>query len=330
MDLVSIIIPVYNAEKTLHECLDSCICQTYPEIEVIVINDGSRDASLAIAEEYEAKDPRVKVLSQENHGQAFARNVGMHTCAGNYVLFLDSDDWLEPHTVERLHRVISENTNTDFVLFGFNIYRQGKLIRTPNPGDFSFSFGDSFSAFRPIHKLMASPCNKLFKREYLTKDFPNGISYAEDSIFNYQNFKPGTNIRCISDCLYNVRLNVSSGVNNRYSANKLEYCILSYAVEEKALSAYFEDADIEEIRTGAFHSFTSVIVNLALHTDYATFKKELNRAYENAYFSEVLKLNVVMRIHKKIFRRLLIHRRERTMYGYCKLLGFLRQLLNNR
>lgn len=329
MDLVSIIIPTYNAEKTLNECLDSCINQTHSNIEIVLINDGSTDKSLEIASEYRKKDSRIVIFDQKNKGQASARNVGLNNCKGEYVLFLDSDDWLQKDAVEILLRKISSGVAADFVLFGFNIYRQGNLLRTPNPGDYIFTYGMAFREFQPIYRLMGSPCNKFFKRKYITKYFPEDISYAEDAIFNYKNFKPGTKVICISDCLYNVRLS-SGGVNARYVPNKLKNSIYCHLVEETVLTAYFSDADIEQIRKGSLSSFISVILLLASNTKFDIFKKELDKAYEDEYFKEVLKVENVAKLHQRIFKKIAISRKKRTLYLYCKLLAVLRKILKTK
>ena len=105
--LFSVIIPVFNVEKYLQACLNSVLGQTYPDWEAICVNDGSTDGSLAILEENAAKEERIKIIDQPNAGTATARNTGIRSAQGDYIFFLDSDDWLEPDTLEilagRLH-----------------------------------------------------------------------------------------------------------------------------------------------------------------------------------------------------------------------------------
>lgn len=98
--LVSIIVPVYNTEKYLNQCIDSLINQTYKNIEIILVNDGSTDDSGKICDEYKAKDKRVKVYHIQNKGVSNARNIGISKAAGQFIMFLDSDDWIEPETCE--------------------------------------------------------------------------------------------------------------------------------------------------------------------------------------------------------------------------------------
>ena len=93
--LISVIVPVYNAEKYLCRCIDSILAQTYKDFELLLIDDGSKDSSGAICDEYAAKDSRVRVFHKENGGVGFARNVGLDHAQGDWVTFVDSDDWVD-------------------------------------------------------------------------------------------------------------------------------------------------------------------------------------------------------------------------------------------
>ena len=113
---ISIIIPVYNVEKYLERCLDIVLAQTFRDFEIICINDGSPDNSAAILEEYARKDPRVKVITQQNKGQSVARNNGLECAAGKYIYFVDSDDFIHPQLLEIAYHFITKH-NADWVSF---------------------------------------------------------------------------------------------------------------------------------------------------------------------------------------------------------------------
>lgn len=116
--LVSIVIPVYNTEKFLPQCLNSVLMQTYTDIEVVCVNDGSLDKSGDILKDYESNDKRVKVVSIENRGLSGARNEGLNHCSGDYLLFVDSDDWIDNNTIEvALENAI--NYKADIVLWNY-------------------------------------------------------------------------------------------------------------------------------------------------------------------------------------------------------------------
>ena len=102
---ISVVIPVYNVEKYLEQCLDSVIAQSFEDIEVICVNDGSTDSSLEILKRYANNDSRIKIISQKNKGAGAARNVGIENAAGEYVYFMDSDDYLNADAFERLNSV---------------------------------------------------------------------------------------------------------------------------------------------------------------------------------------------------------------------------------
>ena len=109
MKLVSIIMPVYNSEKTLKKSIESILCQTYTNFELIIVNDGSTDTSAEICEEFSKRDSRIKVINKENEGAGPARNMGLDIAVGEYVMFPDSDDWMEDTMVEELVQCVEGN-----------------------------------------------------------------------------------------------------------------------------------------------------------------------------------------------------------------------------
>ncbi|MBM6854701.1 glycosyltransferase family 2 protein [Mediterraneibacter glycyrrhizinilyticus] len=125
MPLVSVIIPVYNVEKYLRQCLDSVTAQTLSDIEIICVNDSSTDGSLSILEEYAEKDDRIRVVTQQNGGAGAARNRGLSMASGKYLSFLDSDDFFEPDMLELAYRKAEED-RADFVVFNSNQYYTDK------------------------------------------------------------------------------------------------------------------------------------------------------------------------------------------------------------
>ena len=110
--MISIIVPVYNSEKYIDRCLDSILNQTYKDLEIVLVNDGSNDQSLKILENYALRDTRIKVVNQENKGVAAARNTGLDNATGDYILYVDSDDWIENNMVERM---VELSANADIV-----------------------------------------------------------------------------------------------------------------------------------------------------------------------------------------------------------------------
>ena len=117
-DLISIIVPVYNVEKYLEQCLESLLNQTYKNIEIIVVNDGSTDQSLDILNKYSFKDNRIKLYSQKNQGISAARNTALEHINGKYIMFVDSDDWIEINTCETALHELKKN-DSDIVMWAY-------------------------------------------------------------------------------------------------------------------------------------------------------------------------------------------------------------------
>ena len=125
---ISVIIPVYNVEKYLRECLDSVVNQTFRNLEILCINDGSTDGSPAILDEYARKDDRIRIINQENRGLAGARNTGLKYFTGEYLIFLDSDDYWELETCEKLLKK-AESTGADMVQFRYDSFGESTFYK---------------------------------------------------------------------------------------------------------------------------------------------------------------------------------------------------------
>ena len=189
---ISIIVPVYNAEKYLSQCLDSCINQTLKDIEIICIDDGSTDNSLQLLKDYAKKDKRIVVLTQSNQKQGAARNKALKQAKGDFVLFVDSDDYIREDTCEKLYTHILSNQLDMLMFSGWNVDEKQKELKQNNywqysycPKNFSttkFSFEDCKSF---VHKLPVSACLCMYNRLFLVSneiDFPEKV-YFEDNVF---------------------------------------------------------------------------------------------------------------------------------------------------
>ena len=121
MPKVSVIIPVYNTSKYLNQCLESIQNQTFTDFEAICINDGSTDSSLEILKEFASKDDRFIIINKKNEGQGIARNLGIQQANGEYIIFIDSDDWLETEGLEKAYKKIKEDS-ADILIFDFYFF----------------------------------------------------------------------------------------------------------------------------------------------------------------------------------------------------------------
>ena len=214
--MVSIIVPVYNAQKYLRACVDSILQQTYKDIECILIDDGSGDDSASICSSFAKADQRVVYVRQENSGVSSARNHGLALAGGKYILFADSDDLLKRDMVENMVATI-EGDGTDCVVCGA-VYFTESLTDTieetlPRATLRSKEAAASFFAKEYSATLMNSPWNKLYKRELIQSEFDTSVDIGEDMLFNLAYFQNISSISYLDKALYCYRKNVSGSLS---------------------------------------------------------------------------------------------------------------------
>lgn len=172
----SIIIPVYNSEKYLNRCIESVLKQTYNNFEIIIINDGSTDNSKKFLKKYEP-NKKIKIITQANHGVSYSRNIGIKESTGDYILFLDSDDFYEKHILEKLNKTI---TNEEIIKFGYKDFKENTKTEAK-----TIIFKNYIGKFALKHIIEAkilfdTPWMYAFKTEYMKKhEFTVG-KYHED------------------------------------------------------------------------------------------------------------------------------------------------------
>lgn len=183
--MISIIVPVYQGEATLAACLNSILAQTYLDFEIIVVNDGSKDRTGAIAEEYSRQYTNIRVIQQENQGASVARNAGIAVANGEYIQFLDSDDLLLEEACQTFMTAMTEQ-KADLVIAGYwhNYYRKRVLKTPPFTGTFQIQTAEPevLSLYR--EGALNMPWNKLYKRELIKQGFPETMKLGEDLFFN--------------------------------------------------------------------------------------------------------------------------------------------------
>lgn len=184
---VSIIVPIYKAEETLEKCINSLIKQSDITTEIILVDDGSPDGSGDICDSY--KDSRnISVIHQSNAGVSVARNEGLKAAHGNYIMFVDPDDWLEPQSIKAMHKA-AVDTNCD-ICYGCYIKEPHKKQRNYSGRVFELSIEDLTANSSPfaLDINIISPWAKLYKRAFLIEHriiFPEGVKRGQDGIFNY-------------------------------------------------------------------------------------------------------------------------------------------------
>lgn len=221
MPLFSIIIPVYKVEEYIHRCLDSVLSQSYENFECIIIDDGSPDNCGIICDEYAKKDERIYVIHQENGGLSSARNAGIERSVGEYLLFVDSDDWIEPETLEVLFKEISKS-KPDVIVFGYaEVYGESK----------KYTVYGAYAEETIKEKFISDEwrnfaCNKCFvSRLFANVRFP--INQAYEDLFTVPRLiNSADKISMISNVLYNYNQdNVNSITKNMNSIKEYDFFV---------------------------------------------------------------------------------------------------------
>lgn len=261
---ISVIIPCYNAEKYLEKCLDSVVNQTYKNLEIICVNDGSTDNTLKIIENYSNIDKRIKVINQENFGASQARNNALKLITGNYVAFVDCDDWVDTTVFEKAVAKIEEY-NCDLVFWSYNKCYGDNILKNSIYGTESrmLQNSDYFDFYRTLFGLSGEQLNhpeladsictiwgKLYKRELL-----DGVEFVdlkeigtfEDGLFNIQCLINGKSAYYLAECLYNYRKTNSTSITTKYKADLFEkwqnlFSIIDKFIKDKNLDESFEIA----------------------------------------------------------------------------------------
>lgn len=279
---VSVVIPVYNVEEFLGECLDSITNQTLDDIEIICVNDGSKDKSLEILNEYAAKDDRITVIDQENGGHAVATNNGMKLAKGKYLFLMDSDDILDLKALEESYDV-AEKKNVDFVIFqAINYYMDtGELVEAENysMNEIADHVKDSVFSYKDVKDYVfdftVTPWSKLYNREFIEKNsitFPEGLVF-DDNVFFYDVLFAAERITFLKKHLFKRRWYSSSSTRSgaRHFKDYIHICDLIWQVF---------------IKYGVFWEFEKELYFKKVSTVYYWYR-HINDEFKDIFFEEM-------------------------------------------
>lgn len=220
---ISFIIPVYNVEEYLGQCLDSVLAQSYENFEAICIDDGSTDSSLNILKKYEKKDKRIKIISQKNQGVSVARNAGLDAARGEYISFVDSDDAIDAEFIKTMLTALEENPQADFAWV--DVQKGSELKKCDSKKAQAKIYNHIFSHYlkRKKPKVLSSIWNKLYRRELLSNiRFPPNISIGEDLVFLYQILYVSKSAIHIPAQLYFYRYREGSAVRQKLTDKRVK------------------------------------------------------------------------------------------------------------
>ena len=220
--LISIVVPIYNVEKYLTKCLESILNQTYKNIEIILVNDGSTDNSKKICEEYIKKDSRIILINKKNGGLSDARNKGIDKSTGEYITFIDSDDYIELDYIMSLYKGI-QNNNIDLVISGHRVlYDTGKIIEKKTCGNIVLSSKETLEKMLYDEGVDVCSVNKLYKKNLFDDiRFPKGREF-EDSATTYKLIDKSKKIAIIDKITYNYSIRSDSITTKNFNPKKME------------------------------------------------------------------------------------------------------------
>jgi glycosyltransferase involved in cell wall biosynthesis len=278
---VTVIIPVYNVETYLKKCMDSVTNQTLKDIQIICVNDGSTDRSPQILKEYANKDPRIEIINKKNAGLGAARNTCMEYAKGEYVGFVDSDDWIDLDMYEKLYENATIN-DSDIVMSPVHIFDEAESeLRYDSP---YFTLKDLDSYFdkktfnhletkKFMFKICVTAVNKLYNLKFLKKinvNFPEGLIF-EDTPFFFETFLQANKVSIINDYLYFYRVNRPDSIIKK--ADKKYFDLLK--IHEMTIDIF--------VKTNNYTKYEIDLINYILNNIFSRFW-QVNENYRNEFF----------------------------------------------
>jgi glycosyltransferase involved in cell wall biosynthesis len=290
---ISVIVPVYNVEKFLNQGLNSIINQTFKNIEIICINDGSTDNSLKILNTYAKRDKRIKIINQKNEGPSIARNNGMGIAKGKYICFIDSDDWVDKNYCKKLYTT-AEKFNSDIVICKEKLYyqEQGKIK------EHEFYIFPKIKSKKPItwkkikkELFLTNPSvwGKIYKTDFLKKmgvKFPRGL-WFEDNPFYFETTLSAKKIVFLKDSLYFYRKEVKNSITNSYEKKVLDILKIC-SISKDILNKHKIYNEVEK-----------EFLDWMVERYFLTLYRGINQKYQKAAFYQFKKYLLKQKINKK-------------------------------
>lgn len=307
LEKISVIIPVYNVEEYLRQCLDSVVNQTYQDLEIIIIDDGSPDNCGVICDEYATKDPRIKVIHKKNGGLCAARNDGIARATGDWISLIDSDDWCELDYYEqfmRAHKRILDSgidCNPDVMI------SKGRLVEYPQKQQPQIWHKEAFHYIdrKQIESLMANiqiyglPWDKLYSAKFLRENhlhFDTTCKALEDFLFNFQVFDCAKDVIGCTFLGYHNRVVTISSITGGYNPKKFEVTYHTVCV----LNDYVRNHNIMGETASVIENVALIAVSHSLNCYY--FHPE-NREPFSLIAKQIKEMKTKSLIHKAIYSK---------------------------
>lgn len=281
--LVSVIVPVYKVEDYLDKCVKSIVAQTYENLEIILVDDGSPDNCPSMCNDWAARDSRIKVIHKANGGLSSARNAGLGIFGGEFVMFVDSDDWIERDAVQSL---ISLGGDVDIIMCGFSIENESGEVSYENSGKKEIKGSDILGEF-VLDNIRPEVCAKLYRSSLFSGErFDESIRYAEDLDMNYRLMKKASKFISTDEGFYHYVRRAGSITSTDMTVGRANlYKITARFVEE---SRYNSDIYEKSICRHARILFAT-LSRLLSSDESVSGGKEISGTYSEKIFEEIRK-----------------------------------------
>lgn len=326
MKKVSVIVPAYNAEKTLEKCVISILNQTYHDLEIIIVDDGSTDGTLEVARHLQSSDKRIQSVHKENGGVSSARNFGMKYAQGDYIAFVDSDDWLKTEMIEKL--MLGSCADVVVCFIEQKMYKCD--LKQKSEVEF-FDLNGIAEKFDLLYiaNFFNSVCGKIYKREVINGvAFEDKVRCGEDLLFNFQVFALAKRIAIVNYAGYVY-------VNNVYSATH------RFNVEDFEQQKKLRDAAVEferkvlrdgrkspTIDTAYLRNTTDIIANLVTFETNDNTKKYLQEYLQDPYFINVSRRNSLDSLNIDAKRKIFLWMMQNGKFKLLCLMGRINKVRN--
>lgn len=331
VDLITIIVPVYNVEKYIKECINSLINQTYKNIEIILVDDGSKDNSGKICDDYATLDHRIKVIHKKNEGLGYARNSGLKVAQGKFVTFVDSDDKAENDLVENLIEGINES-NCDTCIGGYKrISEKGIVNFVERYTDEEFNGKDVYnklftrmlgSAPEKHDAIRMSVWNVLYSMEIIRNYniiFPSERKLiSEDIIWDSEYYKHAKHVRVINSTAYNYRITPGS-LTQKYKPDMLKKICVLYNEMNSRLSG--DENKVSRLQRQFFVNLRACINQEKFRISNKEIKKAIRTIVddETVHSVAVQYANIIKQRKQKLFVKIIEHKRVLIIYILLKI-----------
>lgn len=329
--IVSIIVPAYNAEKYMERCIRSALAQTYDAFELIVINDGSTDATEAICASF-TKDRRIKLINKQNAGVSAARNTGLEQCKGKYVMFLDADDTLEPIACEKLVAEMERGADLcigdHFVKKNDKKRKRGCITDILSPG--MYEKQDVLEKFGKLYteNCLNPPWAKCYRRDLIEEPFSPELSLGEDLIFNLNYLINCARISIIPDIIYNY-YNEDNTLSTGFRLSAFEMIKSVFCETEKICGKLNIAWPVEEVDEKIVRDLLTLFEKYVHSMKSFSSYKKIGETYTALEIADIFEnTNIVIRKKHKIEKLLLEKRQFGLFFLFVKAVAILKRLIS--